>query len=249
MTKKKFISCFSIVLLLFAVGCKKEKKKGPASVPVEFTSTTYQTLGTYDANGTPTYLLPPDAISSNMLDFINSILIEHSDLRPRHPELLETSAIADIKLTQASDVFITFVSQVTNATNALGFYTYATATPPASAKDIAVITYALPSAGMNTKLKAGDKIKLGRFTAGTSIGFAIMKNAWNSTTATLDDKVVHFCSDDVLNPEVDPSLKKHAVLINYTIENKVLIGFENTDRTTTSDNDFNDIVIYATVTP
>jgi len=249
MTIKKIIALFPVVLLLLTAGCKKGKKDAPASVPVEFTSTTYQTLGTYDANGTPTYLLPPDVVSSDMQNFINSILIEHTDLRPRHPELLETSAIADIKITQASDVFITFVSQVTNATNALGFYTYTTATPPASAKDIAVITYALPSAGMNTKLKAGDKIKIGRFAAGTSIGFAIMKNAWNSATATLDNKVVHFCSDDVLNPEVDPNLKKHAVLINYAPESKVLIGFENTDRTTTSDNDFNDIVIYATVTP
>jgi hypothetical protein len=243
---KKLASLLIVVLISFS--CKKKDKA--LSIPVEFTSTTYQPLGTYNSDGTPDYLInPPDVVSSDMQTFINSILIEHSDLRPRHPELLATSAIADIKITQASDVFITFVSQVTNATNALGFYTYNTATPPASAKDIVTITYVLPSAGLNTKLHAGDKVKIGRFSPGTSIGFVIMKNAWIAATATLDNKVVHFCSDDVLNPEVDPNLKKHAVLINYAPESKVLIGFENTDRTTTSDNDFNDIVIYATVTP
>ena len=66
----------------------------------------------------------------------------------------------------------------------------------------------------------------------------------------VNNKVVHFCSNDVLNPEVDPNLKKHAVLINYAAENKVLIGFENTNRTNSKcDHDFNDIVIYTTVTP
>ena len=83
---------------------------------------------------------------------------------------------------------------------------------------------------------------------GTSIGFVLMQSAWSITTGTLDNNVVHFCSNDVLNPEVDPNLKKHAVLINYAPENKVLIGFEDIDRTEPKcDNDFNDVVVYATV--
>ena len=78
----------------------------------------------------------------------------------------------------------------------------------------------------------------------------MLQGAWNSTSKTLDNKAVHFCSNDVLNPEVDPKLKKHAVLINYTPENKVLIGFEDVDRTRGDcDHDFNDVIVYATVTP
>jgi len=47
---------------------------------------------------------------------------------------------------------------------------------------------------------------------------------------------------------VDFKLKKHAVLISYAPENKILIGFEDTDRTNSQcDNDFNDVVVYATV--
>ena len=61
--------------------------------------------------------------------------------------------------------------------------------------------------------------------------------------------VVHFLTDDALNPEVDPNLKKHAILINYTPDNKVLIGFEDLDRTSPGcDNDFNDLVFYETIT-
>jgi len=235
------------VIVFIAVACKKEA----VTKPVSFTSTTYQSLGSYDTSGTPNYLVTPaDVVSADMKAYIATTLIEKTDLRKTHPELLTTKAIADIAMTQTSDVAITYVSQVTSVSNALGFYTYPTTTPPVSAQDIEKITYVFPNMGSGTKLKAGDKVKIGRFDAGTSIGFVLLKDAWNTTTKTIDNNAVHFCSNDVLNPEVDPNLKKHAVLIDYTPENKVLIGFENTDRTDAKcDHDFNDVVIYATVTP
>ena len=236
-----------IVFFVFAA-CKKE---AVLTKPVEFNSTSYKALGTYDSSGTPAYLVTPrDVISPNMLSYANSMLVEKQDLRKTHPELLTTTAIADIKITQPSDVLITFVSQVTQSTNALAFYTYPTGTPPATPKDIPLMTYIFPNMGIGTKLQPGDKVKIGRFEAGTSIGFVLLKNAWNTTTKAIDNSAVHFLSNDVLNPEIDPNLKKHAVLINYPAESKVLIGFENTDRTSSQcDHDFNDVVIYATVTP
>lgn len=233
-------------VIIIADACKKE----PLTKPVEFPETTYETLASYDTLGRPSNLLPKDNISNEMLSYIENTLIERSDLRTTSPELLTTKAIADLKITQSSDVFITFVSQVTNYRNTLGFYTYPTNNPPASAKDIRKITYVFPSVSLETPLKAGDKVKIGRFDVGTSIGFVLMRDSWDPVTKTINNKVVHFCSNDILNPEIDPNLKKHAVLINYPSENKMLIGFENTDRTEKKcDHDFNDVVIYATVTP
>ena len=229
------------------IACKKDK---PVTRVVEFTSTTYQTLGTYDSSGKPDYLLTTDTISSALLSFINNTLPDGRDLRISNPELLTTKAIADIAITQPSDVFITFVSQGGGYTNTFAFYTYPTNQPPASTKDIKIITYVFPNSGNLTPLQPGDKVKIGRFDAGTSIGFVLLQKAWDTTTNTLNNKVVHFCSNDVLNPEVDPNLKKHAVLINYPPENKVLIGFEDLDRTFSNcDHDFNDLVVYCTVTP
>jgi hypothetical protein len=245
---KKYLPLLAIVIIA-VISCKKKDK--PGSIPVYFNTTTYQTLGSYDDNGRPNNLETPDVISSNMKSFVNGILIEKSDLRPRHPELLSTNAIADIAITQPSDVFVTFVSQITtNSPNALAFYTYPTNTTLKSPDDIDTIKYFFPSAGSGSTLQAGDKIKLGRFQPGVSIGFVLMKGAWNPATKSIDNKVVHFCSNDVLNPEIDPSLKKHAVLVTYVPENKVLIGFENTDRSSSKcDHDFNDVVVYATVKP
>ncbi len=245
MKTKIYTPLFIIILVL--VACTKEKT---VTRPVEFTSTTYESLGTYDNTGKPSYLLPKDQISSGLMSFISNTLPERTDLRKTNPELLTTKAIADIALTQQSDIFVTFVSQGAGNTNAIAFYTYPTNAPPSSAKDIHVITYFFPHAGSGTPLQAGDKVKIGRFNAGTSIGFVLLQNAWDNTTGKLNDKSVHFCSNDVLNPEVDPNLKKHAVLINYPPENKIIIGFEDEDRTTNGcDHDFNDAVLYATVTP
>ncbi len=224
-------------------------KKDPVTKPVKFTSTSYQTLGTYDATGNPDYLLK-DTISSALLSFINNTLPNAENLTTSHPELFNTTAIADITITQSSDVFITFVKEDGRFKNSIAFYTYPTNQPPVSAKDIKIITYVFPNAGNLTPLQAGDKAKIGRFNVGTSIGFVLLQNAWNTTTKTLDNNSVHFCSNDALNREVDPNLKKHAVLIDYTSEKKVLIGFEDTDRTKPEcDNDFNDVVVYGTVTP
>src|SRR5215218_1937261 len=177
------------IMLLLLGACKKDD---PLTKPVAFTETTYHNLASYDTSGLPSNLLPKDVVSTDMKTYISNTLPEHTDLRTTHPDLLGNTAIADITITQPSDVFLTFVSQSAGLANAVAFYTYPTNAPPASAKDIKDITYVFPNAGLKTKLRAGDKVKIGRFDVGTSIGFVLMQGAWNPLTKTLDDNVVHF---------------------------------------------------------
>jgi hypothetical protein len=239
----------ALILFITLLGLASCKKQNPVTKPVKFTSTTYKTLGTNDIFGKPDYLTTPDVISPDLLSFVYNTLPEHKDLRITNPELLTTKAIADIKITAPSDVSVTYVSAGTGYTNSLAFYTYPTNQPPATAKDIDTIIYIFPNCGNRSTLKQGDKVNIGKFNVGTSIGFVLLKNGWDTINNKLNNNVVHFCSNDVLNPEVDPNLKKHAVLINYAPENKVLIGFEDIDRTLDyCDHDFNDLVVYCTVT-
>jgi hypothetical protein len=240
----------AVFICMAFFSCKKQETQ-PVTKVVTFTSTAYKSLGNYDTLGKPDNLVvPKDIISDSLLSFINTTLVENQDLRTSHPELFTTTAIADIAITAASDVFITYVSQGGTYTGTFAFYTYPTGNPPAGTKDIGTITYVFPNVGYLTPLQKGDKVKIGRFNAGTSIGFVILQKAWDLTTHQLNNKVVHFCSNDVLNPEVDPNLKKHAVLIEYPAEKKVLIGFEDRDRTEPlCDHDFNDVVFYCTVKP
>ncbi|HTH83390.1 MAG TPA: DUF4114 domain-containing protein [Mucilaginibacter sp.] len=236
-----------LIIAIVAFSCKKEL--APVTVPVQFNETTYVNLGKTDTTGKPLYLETPDVISNDLLDFLHSYLPEHQNVSNTHPELLSSSAIGELKITQTSTVHLTFVSQGAGFADAIAFYTYPTNNPPATAADIKTITYVFPNAGYNSPLNPGDKVNIGTFASGTSVGFVLMKNAFNLITHTLNNNATHFCSNDVLNPEVDPKLKKHAVLINYTPENKTLIGFEDLDRTDPNcDDDFNDVVIYATIT-
>ncbi|MEJ6981975.1 DUF4114 domain-containing protein [Pedobacter sp. P351] len=246
---KRFSPIIIIISIIFLTFSCKKNVTPPATSPVKFTSTTYKSLGTYDQSGKPNYLLTKDVISNGLLSFLNNTLPERTDLRKSNPELLTTKAIADIAITSRSKIFITFVSQATEFSNTIAFYTYPTNSPPASARDIKEITYIFPNAGSETPLTAGDKVDIGTFTPGTSVGFVLMKNGWNRSDKKINNDVVHFCSNDVLNPEFDSGLKKHAVLTNYNAENKVLIGFEDIDRTQPAcDHDFNDVVVYASVT-
>ena len=242
------VTMFFLVMLC---SCQKELSfEDTVTIEPIPAETKYLTLGTWDEWGKPNYLLAKDVISTNLNSFINTTLPERSDLFSSHPELLSSTASADIVITQTSDVYVTYIFQGAGMTNTIAFYTYPTNKPPLKTTDIKTITYIFPNAGNGSPLEAGDKVKIGRFNAGTSIGFVLLQAGWNSTTKELENKVVHFYSTDILNPEPDPGLKKHVVSIKYTPENKVLIGFEDLDRTRNDcDHDFNDVMFYVTVTP
>lgn len=237
---------FLLAVILFS-GCKKEPNGG--TTPVKFNATAYASLGTFDAQGRPNYLEPKDVISKGLYDFVVAQLPEKADIRTSHADYLKN---ADLPITQKADVYITFVNEGTANLNTVGFYTYKTGTPPLTPADIEKITYIFPNStfhSTNKVLERGDKVKLGSFEAGTSIGFVLLANGWNASAQNVDSKTAHYCSNKELNPENRVELKPHTVLIDYPAENKVIIGFEDIDRTDPKcDHDFNDVVMYATVT-
>ncbi len=236
---KKFLRITSVLLLLFwLASCKKDAASG----------TRYTSLGSYNSAGLPSYLMTSDSISPQLSAFIDSLLPNGINLSLAHPELFDSTSSGDIAFSITSDVYMTFVSQASGLTNSIAFYTYPTNQPPASINDIKQITYIFPNAGYLTALTPGDKVKVGTFAAGTSIGFILLNNAWNTANGKLDNNAVHWATNDNLNAETNPSLKRHAVIIHYARENKLIIGFEDTDRSSgLSDNDFNDVVVYLTI--
>lgn len=232
----------ALFVTFFFYSCKKELTE-----VVLFPETEYDLLGAFDETGKPLNLLK-DSVSQHLTAFLDNILVDGRSLPKNEPDLFSSASIGDLAIAAKSDVFLTFVQQQAHNTNAIGYYTYPTGQPPTKPEDIEKITYCFASAGNSSPLKPGDKVRLGTFNSGTSIGFVLLSKAWDPRTAKLNNKVVHFCSNDALNPEKDPKLRKHAVLIPYPAENKVLIGFEDMDRTNPAcDHDFDDVVLYTTV--
>ncbi|AYL95169.1 LruC domain-containing protein [Mucilaginibacter celer] len=217
-------------------------------------NTVYSYMGQYDNSGVPKYLEPTyDVITSDLLSFINASLPETVDVRKSHPQYLQSSATADLNITETADVWITFVSEGAGYLNSLGYYTYTTGTPPKSPSDIASVKYIFPNAslpGSGGNLRSGSKVKLGRFNAGTSIGFVLLANAWDGGSKTVSTSTAKFYSTTACNPETNADLKKHTVLLFSETQNLFLIGIDDQNRQTGgSDNDFNDIVFYATSNP
>lgn len=219
------------------------------------TVTKYVLMGNFDYNGRPSYLASPsDVISSSLLSYINTSLPEGKPVPTYHPDYLSNTAINDINIVKKADVWVTFVSEGAGYANTLGYYTYPTNNPPATQADIDSIHIILPNASLSGSgggMRSGDKVLLGRFAPGTSIGFVLLQNAWNSTFRTISTTTTKFFTRDDLNStETNSSMKRHAVLL-YDSENKLfLTGFEDQTRSNgSSDNDFNDLIFYSTSNP
>ncbi|MBN9297675.1 MAG: LruC domain-containing protein [Filimonas sp.] len=208
-------------------------------------------MGAYDLTGRPLYLESTDAISSKLLSYINASLPEGKDLRTTHPSYLSQSVPSNLTITATADVWVTFVSEGADYRNSIGYYTYPTNKPPTDGGDIDTVRYVFPNAslyGSGGGMRSGDKVKLGRFPAGTTIGFTLLQDAWNGYAVSTSG--AKFYSDPQLNPETSASLQKHSVVLNDAEDNLFVIGFEDMNRSSSScDHDFNDVVLYATTNP
>lgn len=199
------------------------------------------------STGLPDYLVSPsDVITADFLSAINSIL--KTDISISNPSVVATDATSVLNITKQSDVSVTYVSSSASFYNTFGYYTYNTATgPPAKASDISKITYIFPNCRYTetkkeTGIKAGNKVNLGSFPAGTTIAFVIFQNAW--TTSGTNNSATKFYSNSALNSEADVSIKRHNVVLHDVARDLYVLGFEDQLRTST-DNDFNDVVLYA----
>lgn len=225
------------------------------------TNTVFSYLGTANTSGRPNYLeTVNDVISTDLLNTISYCLPERSNLTKsvRGSSYLSSNATSNLVIQTQSDIWITFVHEYTNAKSSLGFYTYPTNNPPVTLADIKNVTFIFPNCSYTNSggnLASGNKVKLGNFSAGTTIGFVLYANGWDAAKggANVNTGVYAFFTDSYLNPETVASQQKHSVLLDYTdsITKKSLslIAFDDGLRPSASDNDFNDVVFYASSNP
>jgi LruC domain-containing protein len=217
------------------------------------TGATYNYLGTYSTSGKPDYLeTPNDVISSALLANINASLPEGKPVPTYHPTYLTGSSATNINLVALADVWITFVHEGAGYQNTLAYFTYPTNNPPASVNDISTLNIILPNAslsGSGGALVSGNKVRIGRFAANTSIGFCLIANGWSDQSKVVGNGLNKFYSIDALNPEPAASDKRHTVLLKDTENKLFLVGFEDQRRDGNSDNDFNDLIFSVSSNP
>ncbi|TAE63530.1 MAG: DUF4114 domain-containing protein, partial [Bacteroidetes bacterium] len=216
--------------------------------------TVYSYMGTYDSWGRPNYLDPVgDVISAGFLSRLNASLPEASDLPSRSPSFFSSSVNLNINVTQTADVWITFVSEGAGYRNALGYFKYPTNNPPANAAAIDSVFYVFPNSSLvnsSGNLRSGDRVKIGRFNAGTSIGFVLVADGFNGTAVNSSN--TKYYSTQAYNSvtESNTAKRQHGVQLYDATEQLLVFGFEDLNRSNgSSDEDFNDLVFYTKANP
>ena len=153
---------------------------------------------------------------------------------------------ANITLTEEAEVFITFIHEGAGYKNSFGYFTFDKNNPPTSISEIEE-TIIFPNLSY-PHLTNGHRVSIGTFPADTSIGFFIAANGFWFNTGVKPFAVPYYYSLQNLNPEADPSLRQHNVLLYDEDVAEVIIGFEDLPRTW-GDNDFNDAVFAVKTTP
>jgi len=216
------------------------------------TNAVYKFLGSYNSQGVPAYLEPVnDPITAAFLTDINNTLPEKIKLPISHPEYFNDIYDHNIRLVETCDVWVTFVTEGAGYKNVLGFYTYPTNSPPATPADIDSITIIFPNAslqGSGGGLQPGNKVKIGRFNANTTIAWALIADGWVNNQVTNGRWTIY--STKHLNQAFNPLLNQHTVLLRDPGRQLFLLGIEDIRRTQSgSDHDFNDAVFYVTANP
>lgn len=210
-------------------------------------------IGSFNGDGVPKYLLPKgDVVSQDILNMINASLPEARPVPTYNPNYITNSTQTNIVLKDSAAVWVTFVHEGAGYRNSVGYYSYPTNNPPKKVSDIAQLKVIFPNAsysGSGGGLKTGDKVLLGNFSAGTTVGWFLVPDGWVPSQNSVTDSrhPVRF-SDRNLNTFTTDAYRSHVVLLNDPARELLLIGFEDLDRPG-GDNDFNDAVFYASVNP
>ena len=211
----------------------------------------YNFLGSYTANGTPLYFVQSDVVTTETLNLVSNSLPENYPVPTYNPQYISSGYGTDIIIDSLADVWVTFVSEGAGYKNVLGFYTYDINNPPTTAPTASQITIVFPNvsaAGSGGSLVAGNKVKIGTFQPGTGIGWVLLANAWNGSTVT--NGLWRLFSNPDFNPEANPVLRQHNVLLNDPTNQRVIMGFEDIRRDYSNcDQDFNDAIFYISSNP
>jgi hypothetical protein len=214
-------------------------------------SQAYNYLSPFNSLGVPTNMAGRDVVTSTFLQRVKASFPEGYPVPSYNPEYIVTDSKSSIVVYEEADVWVTFVSEGAGYKNVLGFYTFDPSNPPTVAPTNSQITIVFPNvsaSGSGGGLIAGDKVKLGTFPANTGIGWVLLANGYNGSTVT--NGLWKLYSHPNLNPEANPNLRYHNVILNDSQTDRLVMGFEDIRRDYSNcDNDFNDALFYITASP
>lgn len=222
----------------------------PKRVITQISGNVYS-IGGWDINGLPDYLEPNrDAIDANFVNDINASLPETRPVPQYNPEYLNGKDMVTA-ITELADVWVTFVHEGAGWKNALGYFTYPKGNKPATLQEVDSLFVLFPNVSFTNSggaLQTGDKVYLGRFPADTEIAWFLIPNGFSTGTGnlTVTDQIKSSINDQ--NTYTPAAYKQHTILLNDSVRELLLLGFEDTTRPA-GDNDFNDAIFFVSANP
>ncbi|MEI7663679.1 MAG: LruC domain-containing protein, partial [Bacteroidota bacterium] len=236
---------------------------GKPPLPVAFKSSTpagfkgpngirWAYMSSYDSQGVPGNLMPNnDPVPQQLLHDLNTALPEYRNELAYHPEYFAPSVPNNLEILAASDVFITYISEGAGWMNSLGFFTFNTNQPPTTAAQIDTIHLVFPNVSNNGSgggLYPGNKVRLGHFAAGKSIGFALVPHGWGGSGTNVGASGDVWYSIPSFNT-TDPQMLKHLLFFNDPSRQQILFTYEDQGKYQGADMDSNDGIFYLTINP
>lgn len=226
--------------------------------------------GKIDSDGVSEYLnknadnVPP--LSDSDLNYCRNFLPERSALHHSNPEWLCDNSF---DFDEPSYISVSFISNVEGSRNSIGYFIYDTKNPPKKISDIRECYFIFPnscSPGKGGRLNQRDRIILAYdftktdyddsdtslrsyitpktfiFPSGKSVGFILYPNGWKGSY--INKYLVPFVSLSKLNPEESQEHRYHTACIKIPGTDKLILGFEDTNRKESScEHDFNSVLL------
>jgi len=215
----------------------------------------YNYLDTYDSKGVPDNLAFADVIDQSLLDDVNASLPESKPVPEYNPEYISDNNETRLVLEKEADVWVTYLAEGAGYLNALGYYSYTLGEEPQSIEEIEhmIIFPNVSNTGSGGAMNPGDRVYLGRFPANTVVEWFLVSNGWNGSE--VEDKT--FANSNFgpkygnadFNVESTAEKRKHMVALWDEGREINVLGFEDLNRDSGSDDDFNDAIFYARVNP
>jgi LruC domain-containing protein len=225
-----------------------------ATVSVPSQAIDWQYFGDYNPKtGVPTDLVNvADQLPKGLLETIHKKLPESVDIRKNDPSLIADDFGSNIYLVEDAEVRLVFVHEGAGYQNAVGIFPFDPNSPPKTAKEVSdLIVFENAS---TPSLKAGDAVNLGKFKAGSALGFTIVADGWKPGLGKVNpDQSKKWIFRSLMelnreNPGKD-NLNAHTVLLSKPEDGLLVLGFEDMNRESSSDDDFNDVLLAVQVTP
>jgi hypothetical protein len=181
---------------------------------------------------------PKDVFNIKLCETLSSsvmtMLSPSNNNREKYPALFSDATQERIVLTKESDVYVSYVLESASVPSTLGFYTYTGADPAGSSAVTKGIVFPHVSAAV---LSPGDSRRIGKFPAGTVIGFYLIIGGYNNNTVNYSKPT--FWTNHQWNTGGE---RQHIMFREQKCDNIVMAFEDKSLSSGDSDKDYNDLV-------